>query len=540
VFGPAGAAHVVAVGRGRRIGVVSRSPRRDPMWPQTSEPADAASSERLRSLRGLWSSIGQTVYPRKLLEAALYRVNLASLKSTLRLRGERPSLAVGVVVSWVLVAVCTGLIYPLKLVTTVSALGSVYLVAVIIVATVWGWGLALATAILSAAAFNFFHLPPVGRFTIADSRNWVALATFFIVAIAASTVSEAARGRADEAERRRAEADLAAETAQLLLGCGVEDGLKLVGERLSVVFGLPWASITRESPSRDGRYEVLPLPGGSVALVVPRGVAPATLERLRLRVGPALAAVLGVAVERERLTAEAVQTEGLRRSEAIKTAVLRAVSHDLRSPVTAMVTAGAAVRAPGVTEAEREELGTLVVQEGARLSRLIDDLLDLSRLEAHAAAPRLAECSIEELVDSALAAQLADAAFDVEIEDGIPTVQSDFVQIERALANVMENARRYSAGQPVLIRARAIGCWVTIRIVDRGPGIAVGDVERIFEPFYRSAAQADRSHSGSGLGLAIARGFVEANGGQITVESRPGSGTSFAIRLPVEQDAVTT
>jgi two-component system sensor histidine kinase KdpD len=236
-------------------------------------------------------------------------------------------------------------------------------------------------------------------------------------------------------------------------------------------------------------------------------------------------------LDRERLVADAVQTEGLRRSEAVKTAVLRAVSHDLRSPVTAMVAAGAAVRAPDVTSAERDELGSLVVQEGARLSRLIDDLLDLSKLEAQATAPRMAECSVAELIDSALAAQPADSPFEVDVDPDVESVLADFAQVERALANLFENARRFSGAEPVAIRARRIGKWVVIRVVDRGPGVAPADRERIFEPFYRGSVQARDSHGGSGLGLAIAKGFIEANGGRIWVESTPGAGAVFAVSL---------
>jgi two-component system, OmpR family, sensor histidine kinase KdpD len=216
----------------------------------------------------------------------------------------------------------------------------------------------------------------------------------------------------------------------------------------------------------------------------------------------------------------------------VKTAVLRAVSHDLRSPVTAMVTAGAAVRDPDLTPAERDELGGLVVAEGTRLARLIDDLLDLSKIEARSAAPRLAECSLEEVIDAALVAQPQEADFRVRIDPDLPPVQADFVQVERALANLLENATRYSNGEPVTIRARPVGDRAIIRIIDRGPGIAPAERERIFEPFYRSSAPGG-THAGSGLGLAIARGFVVANGGRISVESTSGQGTTFVVELPL-------
>ncbi len=451
--------------------------------------------------------------------------------------GKRPPLALGVLVALALVGICTGLVYPLKQITSVTSLGVVYLVGVVIVSAFWGVWLGLATSLLSAAAFNFFHLPPVGRFTIADSRNWVALAAFLAAAIATSTVSERARQRAVEAERRRAEADLTAEMAQLLLArAGVEDALALIGRRLAVVFELPWATIALGETDADGRRVAIPLSvdGRRLGtLVVPATVSTRMVNRLRERVVPALSALLGVALDRQRLVAEAVQTEGLRRSEAVKTAVLRAVSHDLRSPVTAMVAAGSAVRAPDLTPTERDELGRLVVDEGARLARLIDDLLDLSKLEAHTASPRLAECSLEEVIDAALAAQPRETDFDVRIDPNLKPVRADFVQIERALANLMENAARYSDGEPVIIRARPVGDRAIIRVIDRGPGIPAADQERIFEPFYRADMGGGEPHAGSGLGLAIAKGFVEGNGGRIWVESTPGRGSTFVVELPV-------
>lgn len=449
--------------------------------------------------------------------------------------GRRPPWSLGVAVSIVLVAISTGVVYPLKQVTAVSSLGVVYLLAVVIVSAFWGAWLGVATAVLSAAAYNFFHIPPVGRFTIADSRNWAALATFFVAALVTSTVSERARARAIEAERRRAEADLTADMAQLLLArTGVEDALALVGRRLAQVFELPWATIALDEQPSDARRTAIPLTVGGRrlgTLVVPATIPPRSASRLRVRIVPTVSAMLGVVLERERLIAEAVQTEGLRRSEAVKTAVLRAVSHDLRSPVTAMVAAGAAVRAPHLSPAERDELGGLVVEEGARLARLIDDLLDLSKLEAHTAAPRIGECSVEEVIDAALAAQPREADYDVRIDPEVQTVRADFVQIERVLANLMENGRRYADGEPVIIRARPVGDRVIVRVIDRGRGIAAEDQERIFEPFYRAEGGGE-AHPGSGLGLAIAKGFVEANGGRIWVESTPGSGSTFVVELP--------
>lgn len=453
------------------------------------------------------------------------------------LRGTRPPQIAGVVVVLVLVALCTGLVYPLKDLMTVSSLGVVYLLGVVLVSAYWGLWFGVAMSVASAAAFNFFHLSPALRFTIDDSRNWAALAAFLVVAVATSSVSELARSRAIEAERRRAEADLAAELAQMLLArAGVEDALASMGQRLAAALGLGWASITLRQQGSDERHEAIPLAtesGRLGTLLVPADLRPSVAARLRERIVPALAAVVEVALERERLVAEAVQTEALRRSDAVKTAVLRTVSHDLRSPLTAMVAAGAAVRAPEVSAAERDELGALVVEEGARLSRLIEDLLDLSRLEAQVSEPQPTECSVEEVIDAALAAQPSSARFDVRLDRTVGVVRADFAQIERALANLLDNASRYSDGQPVVVRARKVGERVLIRVNDHGPGIPRIEQERIFEPFYRGAGAASDEHAGSGLGLAIAKGFIETNGGRISVESTPGQGTSFVVELPV-------
>src|SRR5664279_2593467 len=179
------------------------------------------------------------------------------------LRGRRPPLVAGLAVTFVLVSICTALVYPLKQLTTVSSLGVVYLLGVVVISTFWGLWLGVLMSVLSAAAFNFFHLPPVGRFTIADSRNWVALGAFLVVALASSSVSELARARAAEAVRRRAEADLTAEMAQVLLArAGVEDALAPIGRRLAAVFGLPWASISLRELDEDARRDAIALSVG--------------------------------------------------------------------------------------------------------------------------------------------------------------------------------------------------------------------------------------------------------------------------------------
>jgi two-component system, OmpR family, sensor histidine kinase KdpD len=480
------------------------------------------------------------------------------------LASDPPPRRAGAIVALVAVALCTVIVYPLAHVAPVVSLGVVYLPAVLVVSITWGASLGVATAFISAAAFNFFHLPPIGRFTLQDSGNWIALAAFLVVAVLASSVAEITRARTRDAEERRREADLAAEMARLLLrGNSLAEALPTAAARLAHTLELSSAAIEMDTVEADGRSVAFPLREGTNrlgTLLVGSGTSEANLRRLQERVVPALEALMSAALERERLLGGVVETAALRRADTVKTALLRAVSHDLRSPLTAISAAGEAVGSPSLSPAEREEMAEVIQQEAKRLSRLVDNLLDLSRLEAGAAEPHRDLTSIEELIRSAIAEVGGEPqAFALSIDRELPLVSVDPVQMERAFVNVLENARRHSGGHPVSVRARAVrllagarvravavgagggehadgarpsGDRVIVRIVDRGPGIPPAQLERVFEPFYRAGTPAG-GHRGSGLGLAIARGFTEANAGWLHVESLPGQGATFVFELPL-------
>jgi two-component system, OmpR family, sensor histidine kinase KdpD len=460
------------------------------------------------------------------------------------LSAEPPSRRTGAITAVLAVALCTLILYPLKQIAPVVSLGVVYLLAVLVVSLIWGAWLGFVTAVLSAAAFNFFHLPPVGHFTIRNSSNWVALIAFLVAAALASSVAEVTRARARETEERRREADLAAEMARLLLrGNSLNEALATAGARLAATLGLTSAAIELESVDGDERSVAFPLREGTRrlgTLLVGADASEETLRRLQERVVPALEALLSAALEREALLGGVVETASLRRADVVKTALLRAVSHDLRSPLTAISAAGEAVGSASLSEDERKEMAAVIQEEARRLSRLVDNLLDLSRLEAGAAEPRREWMSVEEVIGSALE-ELAPGAedFALSIDRDLPLVRADSAQLERAFVNVLENARRHSAGHPVSVRARAVrplagdGGRLIVRVVDRGPGIPPAQLERVFEPFYR-AGTAQGGHRGSGLGLAIARGFAEANGGSLHVESLPEQGATFVFELPLE------
>ena len=259
-----------------------------------------------------------------------------------------------------------------------------------------------------------------------------------------------------------------------------------------------------------------------------------TLRRIQERIVPALEALLAAAIERDELLGNRVETAALRRSDVVKTALLRAVSHDLRSPLTAILTAIDPLSEGSLPDDERRELAAVIREEAQRLSRLIDNLLDLSKLEADAAEPRREAIDVGEVIGAAIDdLHLPADSFALQVSDGMPFINADAAQLERAFANLFENSARHANGQPVIVRAWALHNRILMRVVDRGPGIPPAQRERVFEPFYRSGT--DRTgHRGSGLGLAIARGFVEANGGKVWVESLPGQGTSFVLEFPLE------
>jgi two-component system, OmpR family, sensor histidine kinase KdpD len=484
---------------------------------------------------------------------------------SLLLAREPPPRRVGVIAALALVALCTVIIYPLKHVAPVASLAVVYLPAVLVVSVTWGAWLGVSTAVVSALAFNFFHLPPTGGFTIRDSRNWVALIAFMVVAALASSVAEVTRARTRDADARRIEADLAAEMARLLLrGGSLAEDLPTAAARLSQALELNSAAIVLDAVEGDERTIAFPLRDGTRRLgtvLVGADTSEASLRRVQERVVPALEALLSAALERESLLGGVVETAALRRADTVKTALLRAVSHDLRSPLTAISTAGEAIGSPALSQAEREELAAVIQEEARRLSRLVDNLLDLSRLEAGAAEPRTEWASVEDLIRVAVAELVpAPEEFSLSIDRELPLVQLDPGQMERAFVNVLENARRHSGGHPVSVRARAVrslargvrepladgdgsggaqgvrpaGDRVIVRVVDRGPGIPPAQLERVFEPFYR-AGTATGGHRGSGLGLAIARGFTESNGGTLHVESLPGQGATFVFELPLQE-----
>jgi two-component system sensor histidine kinase KdpD len=435
---------------------------------------------------------------------------------------DRSSPAAGILASVVAVTLVTLVIGLLNDWVPVLSLGVLYLFAVLPVAAVWGLPYSIAVSVASMLAFNFFFLRPVHTFTMADSRNWLALLVFVVTSVVVSEL--AARSR-----RRAREAALLAEIATTLLEHGtVASELEEISAEAAQALNAGHAEIALGDGATGG-FE-LTAAGRRVGTIrVDGGDAGA-----RRRVLPALASLLAVALDRERLASEALDAEALRRADAIKTAVLRSVSHDLRTPLMAISTSAGALARDDleIDDEDRAELLTTILAASDRLDRLVANLLDLSRLQAGAAEPDRHLVSPEELVAGALE-ELGPKgeAVEVTLPDDLIPVLVDAHQVQRALVNLLENALKYSpAAEPVRVQVTASLSEAAIRVIDHGPGVEPAERDRIFEPFQRGA-RSDRP--GAGLGLAIARGFAEANGGTLAVESRAGQGATFVLRFPV-------
>jgi two-component system sensor histidine kinase KdpD len=445
---------------------------------------------------------------------------------------ERAGRAGGLVAGFALVLAVTGAIELLKAHVPVLSLSVLYLLAVLPVAVVWGLGLSLVASVLSMLAFNFFFLPPLYTLTLADSRNWFALTAFVVTSVVVSELAAAQR-------RRARESALLAEIATSLLErgdvtaqldrIGAESARALQVERATITLGDEEAAGDERYPLAVGDRRV-----GTIALAGPRpGSAP-----VRRRLLPALGSLLAVAVDRERLQREAVDAEALRRSDALKTAMLRAVSHDLRTPLMAILTSASALSRQdlALARSDRDELLGTIRTEAERLDRLVRDLLDLSRLQAGAVQALPVPWTVDDLVVQALGELGEDARrVEVGLPERPPIVSVDAQQAERALVNLIENALKYSPqAEPVRVQVSAHGDTGIVRIVDHGPGIEPDELEQIFEPFHRGRTAG--KVRGAGLGLAIARGFAEASGGRVWAESRGGQGATFVLELPLAPD----
>ncbi|WP_330307795.1 MULTISPECIES: sensor histidine kinase KdpD [unclassified Streptomyces] len=404
---------------------------------------------------------------------------------------------------------------------------------------------ALASAAFGSLLLNYYYTPPLHRLTIADPKNIVAIAIFVGVAVSVASVVDLAARRTHQAAHLRAESEILSFLAGSVLRG--ETSLEALLERVRETFGMesvallertsdvdPWtcAGSVGPGPSKRPEDADVDIPvGDHMALALSGRVLPASDRRVLA----AFAAQAAVVLDRQRLQHEADQAKELAEGNRIRTALLAAVSHDLRTPLAGIKASVSSLRSDDVAWSEEDQAELLEgIENGAdRLDHLVGNLLDMSRLQTGTVTPLIREIDLDEVVPMALGGVPEDSV-ELEIPESLPMVAVDAGLLERAVANLVENAVKYSpVDELVLVSASAIADRVEVRVVDRGPGVPDEAKDRIFAPFQRYG-DAPRG-AGVGLGLAVARGFAESMGGTLNAEDTPGGGLTMVLTVRAVQ-----
>lgn len=479
----------------------------------------------------------------------------------------------------------------------IANLAILYLIPVLVAATRLGRGPAIAASIISFLTYDWFFTEPQHTFTIADPSEWLSLLLFLVTAFITSELAANERRRAEEAERREREAVLLFDALRLMGDANIDAALGAVAERVrselpvrsvAISLSLGGTSHTAVAGARDaiadvtevlgsGRRPTAGVRGGPTRWIrvvppvrggasygmreglrrseIPIPTGDHTAGRITLvrdsaspwnatgsRVLALIAAAIGSVVERAELREATTRSEILRRTDELKSALLAAVSHDLRTPLASIIAAAGSLRQPDVqwTDAERRAFVSDIETEARRLGRIVDNLLDLSRIEAGALRPDRGWYDVSSLVDDVVG-RLRPITYahpvDVRIPEGLPPVFLDYVEIDQVLSNLIENAVRHTpAGTAIHISAEAGGQDLVVEVADDGPGIDPRAIDRVFEPFVRAPGGRRPPPHGTGLGLAVARGLVEAHGGHIRAENRAAGGAAFRFTLPIVEE----
>ncbi|MEW9522199.1 ATP-binding protein [Streptomyces tubercidicus] len=419
-----------------------------------------------------------------------------------------------------------------------------FLFLTVVAALLGGQLPALASAAVGSLLLNFYFTPPTHTLTVSDPKNLVAIVIFFAVAVSVASVVDLAARRTHQAARLRAESEILSFLAGSVLRG--ETTLDALLERVRETFGMetvalleragdvePWTCAGRAG-SDHGKPLLRPedadvdMPvGDHMALALSGRVLPAEDRRVLA----AFAAQAAVVLDRQRLVGEAERARELAEGNRIRTALLAAVSHDLRTPLASIKASVTSLRSDDVAWSQEDEAELLAgIEAGAdRLDHLVGNLLDMSRLQTGTVTPLIREIDLDEVVPMALGG-VPEGSVTLDIPEELPIVAVDPGLLERSVANLVENAVKYSPdGAAVLVSASALGDRVELRIADRGPGVPDSAKDRIFEPFQRYG-DAPRG-AGVGLGLAVARGFAEAMGGTLAAEDTPGGGMTMVLTL---------
>lgn len=450
------------------------------------------------------------------------------------------------VAAWVLAAtgplLLSAALLNVRVLDTLPVVLMLFLALTVGVALLGGLLPALLSAVLGGLLGNYFFTPPARTLAIADPVNALAIGVLVAVAIAVSTVVDLAARRSAEAARARAEADALTSIARAVVQA--KDAVPAVLEQLRETLGLHGVALLRRaadgrswtvSRAASGDPPLSPEAAAASAQVDEEtllAVSGATLAPDQVRFLGAVAQQLQTLLERDRLRAEAGAARAQHERDSIRTALLAAVSHDLRTPLTSIKAAVTGLRSPvAIDEEDRRVLLADVEEQTDRLQSLIDNLLDMSRIDADALHPHLDPVALDEVVPAALRG-IPGERVELDVPEDLPLLRADAGLLERALANVIENAVRHSPpSSTVRVVAEPMRGQVVLRVIDRGDGVPEERKGQMFAPFQRlgDAPQGD----GLGLGLAVARGFVAANGGTLEAEDTPGGGLTMIITLPI-------
>lgn len=436
--------------------------------------------------------------------------------------------------------VLTAVLSPLRERLGFASVGFWYLLAVVAIGAVGGAWVAAAAAVAGFLLLNWFFADPIHTFTLANERDAIALVAFLLVAGVVSFLVERAARRAADAARARSEAETLATMAGLLLR--EDDPLGDLVAVLQSAFGLGGVSVLR---AVDGRWQAEAAAGpappacpAEAGLALPLAedvylaVAAGQLGSADRRILERFATQLAVALDSRALRAEAAYAAVLAKANDLRNTILAALSHDLRTPLTTIkaTTSSLLDGDPDFDAATRRELLRSIDEESDRLNTLVANLLDLGRLQADVVDAEPQTTELGDVVATTLANVPLDRDVSIDLPDDLPPVHADPVLLERAIANLVINAMRYSpTSQPVTVRAVAVDEGVELRVIDHGKGIPRQERQRVFQPFERLDDTPEAA--GTGLGLAVARGFILTMGGELSIDETPGGGTTMIATL---------
>jgi two-component system sensor histidine kinase KdpD len=454
-----------------------------------------------------------------------------------------------------------------------------FLAVVVAAAATGGLGPGAVAAVAGFLAFDILFLPPYLTLIVNDRQDYLSLGVYLLTAFMVSYLVGALERRRMQAERREQETRTLYELSTSLVAHGsLDDTLSSVVRTVRSLFNLAGCAIVLpdgdgvrvaaqdgETPSglerilaptlggglggqlQPGQALTVPLRAGAepvgALVVVAGGPDSPSFGEAERRLLATFANQAALAVEQGRREEELARTRALEETDRLRTALLNSVSHDLRTPLASIKAAASSLLDSEITwkERERQEFLRTIDEEADRLTRLVHNLLDMSRIEANALHPRLQETSLAEIAGSVVrrARSSAGQRIDVRVPETIPPVLADPVLLEQVLANLLDNAVRYAGGSPIAVLGRELEGLVELRVVDHGPGIPEPERERVFDQFYRLKG-GGRRPEGTGMGLSICRGIVAALRGGLRVETTPGGGATFILTMPVTHRAEET